>query len=371
MISLQPFLYGQDASQGNRGRSTAFLSVLGCYGAALLAFGRSAAQDGSSHGVELDQSLGRLERRVSAKPGVGVLAKVHKQVLAQVERWGESVAEDSKAKADEIKHLLIALGRTAESIGSRDQTYQKNFSGLIEGLEKLATLNDLSQIKSSLVQHMDALKSCVDQMVRDNQQLVSQLNAQVTAYERKLKSAEDVAFQDELTGIANRRCIERQIAWNIRHREPFCVTMFDLNDFKPVNDRYGHRAGDILLKQFAAELRNNTRAEDVVGRWGGDEFVIVMACGAKEAVTYIKHIQQWLAGRYFVHLKNGEEARVLLEAAVGFAEWREGMSASQIMDAADAKMYADKAARRGVKNKRRVKASAVRGWLPGRALRLP
>lgn len=342
MISLHPFLYGQDVSGGEGGNPSEFLTAIGCYSATLLAFGRSAAQDGSSHGMDLDQSLGRLERRVSTKPSGSVIAKVNQQVLAQVERWGESVAEDSKAKADEIKQLLIALGRTAESIGSRDETYKKTFHDLIAGLENVATLHDLTQIRWSLARHVEELKICVDQMVEDNHRLVGQLNAQVTAYEHKLKSAEDIAFQDAVTGIANRRCIERQIAWNMRHNESFCVTMFDLNGFKPVNDRYGHSAGDNLLKQFATELRNNTRAEDVVGRWGGDEFVVVMACGAKEALTYIGHIRQWVVGKYVLQLKNGEEARVFLDAAVGFAEWREGMSASQIVEAADAKMYADK-----------------------------
>lgn len=319
-------------------------TAVACYCAALLAFGKGAAQGGASHGLDLDQALQRLERRVSTKPGGEVVAKVNKQVLAQVERWGESVAEDSKAKADEIKQLLIALGRTAESIGSRDVAYRKTFNDLMVGLEHVTTLNDLGQIKSSLATYMDALKNCVDQMVSDNQQLVSQLSAQVTAYERKLKSAEDIAFQDELTGIANRRCVERQIQWNIRHYENFCVAMFDLNRFKPVNDCYGHRAGDDLLKQFATELRNHTRAEDLVGRWGGDEFVVVMMCGLSEAMSYVGHIQQWVVGKYFLKLENGDEVRVFIDAAVGVAEWQRGMSASKVVEAADEKMYLSKQA---------------------------
>ena len=346
MITLRPFLYGQDASHDKQGDATDFGTTVACYCAALLAFGKGSAQDGSSHGLDLDQALQRLERRVSAKPNGNVVSKINKQVLAQVERWGESVAEDSKAKADEIKQLLIALGRTAESIGSRDVAYRKTFNELMGGLEHVATLNDLGQIKSSLATYMDALKHCVDQMVADNQQLVSQLSAQVTAYERKLKSTEDIAFQDGLTGIANRRCVERQIQWNIRHNEVFCVAMFDLNRFKSVNDCYGHRAGDDLLKQFATELRNHTRAEDLVGRWGGDEFVVVMMCGMSEAMSCVGHMRQWVEGKYFLKLENGDEVRVTIDAAVGLAEWQPGMSASKVVEAADEKMYLSKQAGR-------------------------
>ena len=346
MIALRPFLYGLGAFGDKQETGNEFRTAVACYSAALLAFGNGATQDGSSHGLDLAQALELLERRVSAKPSGPVLEKVNKQVLAQVERWGESVADDSKAKADEIKQLLIALGRTAESIGGRDVAYQKTFNSLIAGLQKVATLNDLTQIRSSLAVHMDGLKQCVDQMLADNQQLVAQLSAQVTAYERKLKSAEDIAFRDEMTGIANRRCVERQIQWNIRHNESFCVAMFDLNGFKQVNDRYGHRAGDDLLRQFATELRNHTRAEDLVGRWGGDEFIAVMTCGMGEAEKSIEHIQQWAEGKYFLKLENGEAVRVLIDAAVGLAEWQRGMSAGKVVELADAKMYADKHAAR-------------------------
>ncbi len=344
MITLKPFLYGPGASDERQGTATDFETAVACYCATLLAFGKGVAQDGSSHGLDLDQALQRLERRVSTKPRGDVIAKVNLQILAQVERWGESVAEDSKAKADEIKQLMIALGRKAESIGSRDAAYRKTLNELMGGLEHTATLNDLPQIRSSLSRYMDALKKCVGQMVSDNQQLVSQLSAQVTAYERKLKSAEDIAFQDELTGIANRRCVERQIQWNIRHSENFCVVMFDLNRFKPVNDCYGHRTGDDLLRQFARELRNHTRAEDLVGRWGGDEFVVVMMCGMSEARSYVGHIQQWVVGKYFLKLEDGGEVRVFIDAAVGVAEWQRGMSASKVVQAADEKMYSSKQA---------------------------
>jgi diguanylate cyclase (GGDEF)-like protein len=342
MISLNPFLYGQHGSAGRPESPSDFLMVVACYGAALVAFGESAAQDGSTHGTDLDQSLRRLERRVSTKPTGELVARINKQVLAQVERWGEAVTEDSKAKVEEIKQLLIALGKTADSIGCRDQAYKHRFGELVAGLEKVATLNDLALIQSSLMQRMDDLKVCVNQMIADNEQLVTQLHAQVKAYEHKLKSAEDVAFKDHVTGIANRRCIERQIAWNIRHQEQFCVAMFDLNGFKPVNDRYGHSAGDNLLQQFAAELRSNTRADDVVGRWGGDEFAVVMLCSAKDAETYLEHIKQWVIGKYTIQRESGEEVQVEIEAAVGFAEWREGMSANQLVEAADEKMYANK-----------------------------
>jgi diguanylate cyclase (GGDEF)-like protein len=64
-------------------------------------------------------------------------------------------------------------------------------------------------------------------------------------------------------------------------KRPFCVVMLDLNQFKQVNDIHGHGAGDSLLTQFAGELRTNIRASDIAGRWGGDEFILLLDCDLK------------------------------------------------------------------------------------------
>jgi diguanylate cyclase (GGDEF)-like protein len=85
---------------------------------------------------------------------------------------------------------------------------------------------------------------------------------------------------DPLTGIANRRraleMAERLLALARRHGQPFCLALLDLDDFKGVNDRYGHKTGDRVLRRLADVLQRKFRGEDVVGRWGGEEFMLGM-----------------------------------------------------------------------------------------------
>lgn len=84
---------------------------------------------------------------------------------------------------------------------------------------------------------------------------------------------------DYLTGLWNRRyfCLKlsEEAVRKIRAKKQLCVAMIDVDGFKNINDSYGHAVGDILLSHIAAILKENTRSEDVVSRWGGDEFVII------------------------------------------------------------------------------------------------
>lgn len=343
MISLKPYLYGAKSKKDASESSSELASVLGSYSSALTGFGKAAAQDGSSHGIQLEQHLAALEQQLTEDAKPRSLEKIGKQALAHIEEWGELLASDSKTKADEVKELLIALAKIAESVGSRDQTYNSEFNQLTGQLEKVADLNDLALIKTLVVKHVAELKNSVDHMARDNQQLVSQLKEQVASYENRLKAAEDIAFKDELSGIPNRRFIERQLVWNIKHNEPFCILMIDLNGFKSVNDQYGHNAGDDLLRQFSAELRSRTRATDIVGRWGGDEFIVVMKCTASEARICIERIRSWVFGKYTIKVeRDSSEAQVFLDAAIGVAQWKIGMTGQQVIAEADANMYKDK-----------------------------
>ena len=89
-----------------------------------------------------------------------------------------------------------------------------------------------------------------------------------------------LAAQDELTGLANRRAViaalERDVARSLRTREALALMMVDVDHFKQVNDRHGHLAGDAVLRHVAGLLRDRVRAQDIVGRYGGEEFLVVL-----------------------------------------------------------------------------------------------
>jgi len=271
------------------------------------------------------------------------VASTGKSVEEQLQQWGNRSAEYFKAKADDVKELLLALAHTAESMGERDQRYAKQFSDFTTRLRTIADLDDLGQVRASLVQRATELKSCVDQMAQDSSNSVALLRQEVSSYETKLKTVEELVLRDALTGLANRRNIDERMEWRIAHKQAFCVVILDLNRFKQVNDTYGHLAGDDLLKQFSEELRSNTRPTDVVGRWGGDEFIIVLDCDLAGARSQIERMQKWVFGEYKIQTGTGaDKVKIRLDASIGVAQWQAGESIQQVVERADSAMYEEK-----------------------------
>ncbi|WP_303905553.1 GGDEF domain-containing protein [Thiohalomonas denitrificans] len=110
----------------------------------------------------------------------------------------------------------------------------------------------------------------------------------LSAFRYRLKEEQRRAVTDSLTGVANSRAFyeaaEQEFTRARRYHHPFSIAFIDLDNFKHINDAFGHTAGDVLLQRAARIMRNQTRETDVVARLGGDEFVILFVETGAEAV---------------------------------------------------------------------------------------
>jgi diguanylate cyclase (GGDEF)-like protein len=157
----------------------------------------------------------------------------------------------------------------------------------------------------------------------------------------RLREAELHASLDPLTGVGNRWEFDRQIALRIQDNRTFCVLLFDIDNFKAVNDQFGHLCGDEVLKQLGSRLRRQVRTRDFVCRWGGDEFVVLLECGLADAIARSRQITQWVNGRYRATVQ-GRETRAEIGVSVGVAEHIAGETPQQLFERVDGSMYRQK-----------------------------
>ena len=157
---------------------------------------------------------------------------------------------------------------------------------------------------------------------------------------------EALIFEDTLTGLANRRYILTQLAAHVsgarRHERPLSVAIIDIDHFKAVNDTHGHDAGDRVLVAVAAALGGHLRAEDQLGRLGGEEFLAVLPdtdAAAAERVT--EKLRCEVANAVVEH----DGLRLAVTVSIGVATWA-GESPEQLLRRADVALYAAKAAGR-------------------------
>jgi diguanylate cyclase (GGDEF)-like protein len=152
------------------------------------------------------------------------------------------------------------------------------------------------------------------------------------------------ALVDGLTGVANRRrCAEAlsaEVARAERHGTPLAIVLADLDDFKLVNDAHGHAAGDNVLKEFATVLRSTLRESDLAGRWGGEEFVLLLPGSDEAGAAHLADRVRAAFAELVLLDTNG--ARLAVTCSFGVAQHRPGEDEDDLFAAADRALYSAK-----------------------------
>lgn len=187
------------------------------------------------------------------------------------------------------------------------------------------------------------LTSAVSLVVSALLEKLDDTNRELSRTKESLSEIERLVDVDCVAPIPNRRAFMRRLSWAItmfeRYGHPSTILYFDLNDFKKINDEYGHAAGDIAIRHIAHLLSTTMRESDFLARIGGDEFAVIMYYATEDAAKARgAKIAEKLRSTPFVF--NG--GRLNVSTAYGYYAIRSGDDAESALAAADMSMYVDK-----------------------------
>jgi diguanylate cyclase (GGDEF)-like protein len=179
---------------------------------------------------------------------------------------------------------------------------------------------------------------------------VERLRFELDRAQEQIAQLEDLAYEDPLTRVLNRRGflrdLDRALAYRERHGIPIALMLVDLDGFKPINDRFGHDVGDCVLKHVAELMAGHVRRSDSVGRLGGDEFgLILWQVEEGPARHKAEALEALLVGNPYAAASCG----VTCGASIGAVLLADGDTPEAALIRADRAMYARKSAKRAVR----------------------
>ncbi|PTL39015.1 sensor domain-containing diguanylate cyclase [Alkalicoccus saliphilus] len=203
------------------------------------------------------------------------------------------------------------------------------------------------KVRDEYEQEILVEKKNAERIMQETDKAYKQLQGLLQEFEKKRKELtllngelEQLSITDSLTGLYNRRYIESRLEDFLEearnNRVPFGVLMIDIDHFKVVNDRFGHQAGDEVLKELAGVLSSGVRSDDVIGRLGGEEFLILLgSAGKEEAVETGERLCRLAADKVW--------KSPAVTISVGVSVYEKGDSKLDLLEKADKALYKSKA----------------------------
>lgn len=245
-----------------------------------------------------------------------------------------------------LKNMMTAFVKGLEEITQSTGVYEtkiNHYQGLIAETEDIARLDEILQSLASDISIMSKKASESHKAFTDTQAKVTEAEQKINELTIKLEFISQAAYQDFLTGTLNRRgldeAIEREFNRADKHNTAISIALIDIDHFKKINDKLGHRAGDTALAHLAKVVKDVLRNTDVLARFGGEEFLILLPGSQQDdAVTVISGVQRSLTKNFFLH----EKEKVLITFSAGVAERMMQEQFETVLSRADAALYVAK-----------------------------
>ncbi|MFC5547994.1 GGDEF domain-containing protein [Massilia aerilata] len=262
-----------------------------------------------------------------------------KDVIYKQGQLKHGIADVKLTMKNMMMTFIDRLGSVAASTGD----YQEKIGGFSERIRGAANIEDLNAVLEEVLRETRAVQAEAlasrDRMVAAHQE-VQEAASRIKELEAKLQHMSELVREDQLTGSLNRRGLddvfERESARADRRGTPLCVALLDLDNFKKLNDTYGHLAGDKALRHLVKVVKDTLRSMDVIARFGGEEFLILLPeTNVEAAAAAMVRVQRELTRHFFLH----DNEKMLITFSCGVALRHQNEDQAALMLRADRAMY--------------------------------
>ena len=242
-----------------------------------------------------------------------------------------------------VKNMMMTFIDRLGSVAASTGDFQEKIGGFAERIQRAANIGELDELLQEVLRETRTVQSETlasrDRMLAAHQE-VQEAEARIRALEAQLQHMSELVREDQLTGSLNRRGLddvfERESARADRRGTPLCVALLDLDNFKRLNDTYGHLVGDNALRHLVKVVRETLRSMDVIARFGGEEFLILLPETTVEAASAaMVRVQRELTRHFFLH----ENEKMLITFSCGVALRHPNEEQAHLMTRADRAMY--------------------------------
>ena len=265
----------------------------------------------------------------------------------------DMVRVDSERQAYTMRTAILKaserIGQARVFLKKFDKDARKELGRMEKQIDILSShlrlLNDHDGLKE-VVDTALSFKNCSDEFVQE----LSLVIENITKQQDILQELVQKVHEDPLTGVLNRRAWERDLRQLSRQSQGkdsfnYCIVIADLDNFKEINDKYGHPVGDAVLKQFAALLKEHFRGLGSVYRYGGDEFTVIVQGHSLDFVKKgLEDLRNRLTSALFVAM--GGKIKIRLSASFGLSKGDSNKDVKDVLEEADEMLYLAKSAGR-------------------------
>ncbi len=317
-------------------------------------------------GEDYSGRLATLRRKIEQSAQIEDLVWLKDDIITLVQTYNQMINEERSLITDFISEIgagLLEVERQyLDSINQTGQSQSENtkfnslLENLVEDMKKSAQLSTtLAEFRGLVMYRLATIRAALEEKRRSEtlrqeklteemeslNENLSRMQKEVDQVHEKRKALEKEVLIDPLSGVANRRALRERLKNELyrflRYRQFFSMLLFDVDHFKAINDQYGHWAGDRCLKEIIKRIKPILRETDFMGRWGGDEFLVIFpGTDHESAAAVAERLRKLIENTRFVYHKQ----EISLTVSIGVTEIQDSdTSQEMVFNRVDKAMY--------------------------------